>query len=227
MTKPHFINTFNEDNLQWNTNSNERGPLTEDGLQWKTTFNGRQPLKEDDLQWKTISNGRRPPMEENLKIVEYLSKRCMYHDLWFLRGKLEENSEEFLSVALLSAACFIFLRENNLTTKEYNIYMGNNTNKIYTVTLQSYEYPSLGKGECDVVDHYSTVSSLSYQVLLTWKICQTLCPSCAKTFPKAWTSNMHRQQQHIHIIWSEHLARKFKKYSQMKYDIPIFNKGQS
>jgi hypothetical protein len=46
---------------------------------------------------------RRPPMEDDLKIlkVEYLINHCMD-----LRGKLEENSEQILSVALLSPACF-------------------------------------------------------------------------------------------------------------------------
>ena len=59
------------------------------------------PQNEDDLQW------RRPPMEHDLKIlkVEYLSNHCMDHDLWVLRGKLEENREEISSVALLSTAC--------------------------------------------------------------------------------------------------------------------------
>ena len=45
-------------------------------------------------------------MEDNLKIVkvEYLRNHCMDCDLW---GKLDENSEEILSVALLSPACFL------------------------------------------------------------------------------------------------------------------------
>ena len=62
---------------------------------------------DDDLQWKTTYNGRKPTMEENLKIVkvEYLGNHCMHHDLWVRRGKLEESSEEILSVALLSPAC--------------------------------------------------------------------------------------------------------------------------
>ena len=51
---------------------------------------------------------RRPQIEDNLKIlkVEYLINHCMDHDLWVLRGELEENSEEISSVALLSPACF-------------------------------------------------------------------------------------------------------------------------
>jgi hypothetical protein len=64
---------------------------------------------EDDIQWKTTSNGRQPTMEDDLNIlkVEYLSNHCMDCDLWILRGKLEENSEEISSVALLSPACYI------------------------------------------------------------------------------------------------------------------------
>ena len=51
---------------------------------------------------------RRPPMEDNLKIsnVEYLSNHCIVSDFGVLRGKLEENSEEITSVALLSPACY-------------------------------------------------------------------------------------------------------------------------
>ena len=46
-------------------------------------------------------------MEDNLKIVkvEYLRNHCMDCDLW---GKLEENSEEISSVALLSPACLLY-----------------------------------------------------------------------------------------------------------------------
>ena len=48
-------------------------------------------------------------MEDNLKIVkvEYFRNHCMDCDLWVLRGKLEESSEEILGVALLSPACFL------------------------------------------------------------------------------------------------------------------------
>ena len=54
---------------------------------------------------------RGPPMEDDLKILklEYCSNHCMDCDIWVLRGKLEENSEEISSVALLSPACFFFL----------------------------------------------------------------------------------------------------------------------
>ena len=85
--------------------SNGRRPPMEDVLQWKTSSN------ESDLQWKTTCNGRQPTMEDVFKISygEYLSNHSMDCDLWVLRGILEENSEEILSVALLSPACLIFL----------------------------------------------------------------------------------------------------------------------
>ena len=56
------------------------------------------------------SKWRWPPTEDNLKLlkVEYLSNHCIDRDLWVLRGKLEENPEEILSVALLSPACLYF-----------------------------------------------------------------------------------------------------------------------
>ena len=41
-------------------------------------------------------------MEEDLRCKEDLK-----YDLWNLRRKLEENSEEISSVALLSPACFL------------------------------------------------------------------------------------------------------------------------
>ena len=49
-------------------------------------------------------------MEDNLKIlnVEYLSNNCTVRDFGFLWGKLEENSEEISSVALLSPTCLCF-----------------------------------------------------------------------------------------------------------------------
>ena len=49
-------------------------------------------------------------MEDDLKIlkVEYLSNHCMDCLSWVLRGKLEGNSEEISSVALLSPACSSF-----------------------------------------------------------------------------------------------------------------------
>ena len=100
----------------------------EDALQWKTTST---PI-EDDLKilkveylsnhWsdlpqilnlssgdqtkikmleiKTTSNGRRP---QNMKSGISQKDR----NLWVLRGKLEENSEEISSLALLSPACLI------------------------------------------------------------------------------------------------------------------------
>ena len=46
-------------------------------------------------------------MEDNIKILKVEN-----HDLWILRGKLEENSEEISSVALLSPACFHLGLEN-------------------------------------------------------------------------------------------------------------------
>ena len=53
------------------------------------------------------SKWRRLPMENNLRVLkmEYQYNHCMDCDLWVLRGKLEENSEEILSVALLCPAC--------------------------------------------------------------------------------------------------------------------------
>ena len=96
----------------------------------KTTSNGRQPPMEDNLKIlkveylsnhssdppqilnfssgeqtknKKSSKWRQPSMEDDLKIlkVEYLSNHCMDCAL----RKLEENSEEISSVALLSPAC--------------------------------------------------------------------------------------------------------------------------
>ena len=54
-------------------------------------------------------------MEDDLKIlkVEYLRNHCMDHDLSVLRGKLEENSEEIWSVALLSPAYYIIILDIN------------------------------------------------------------------------------------------------------------------
>ena len=54
-------------------------------------------------------NGRRPPLEDYLQIlkVEYLNNSCMERNL-VLRGKLEENSEEISSVALLNSACLLY-----------------------------------------------------------------------------------------------------------------------
>ena len=50
-----------------------------------------------------------PPMEDDLKILNvlYFSNHCLDHDLWVLRGKLEENSDEISSVVLLSPACYL------------------------------------------------------------------------------------------------------------------------
>ena len=55
-------------------------------------------------------------MEEDLKIliVEYLSNHCMVVTLDFLGGKLEENSEEFSSVALLSPTCLTLFLDHFL-----------------------------------------------------------------------------------------------------------------
>ena len=54
---------------------------------------------------------KRPPIEEDLKILKvvYFSNPCMDHDFWVLWGKLEENSEEILSVALLNPACYLII----------------------------------------------------------------------------------------------------------------------
>ena len=48
-----------------------------------------------------------PSNVDDLKIlkVEYSSNNCMDSDFLVFRGKLEENQEEILSVALLSPAC--------------------------------------------------------------------------------------------------------------------------
>ena len=56
-------------------------------------------------------------MEDDLKKVkvEYLSNLCIDHDLWVLRGKIEENWEEISSVALLSPACC----NSNIVQKVY------------------------------------------------------------------------------------------------------------
>ena len=42
-------------------------------------------------------------MEDNL------NRKDLQFDLWVLRGKLEEHSEEISSVALLSPACYLYL----------------------------------------------------------------------------------------------------------------------
>jgi hypothetical protein len=55
------------------------------------------------LKMKTTSNRRWS------QIIKTGISHCMVHDLWVLRGKLEENQEEILSVALLSPACFVFI----------------------------------------------------------------------------------------------------------------------
>ena len=64
---------------------------------------------DDQIIFFKSSKWRWPIMEEDLKIlkVEYLSNHCLDHEFWVLTGKLEENSEEITSVALLSPACFI------------------------------------------------------------------------------------------------------------------------
>jgi hypothetical protein len=51
-------------------------------------------------------------MEDDLKILklDYRSNHCKDCDVWVHRGKLEENSEEISSVALLSSACFYFFQ---------------------------------------------------------------------------------------------------------------------
>ena len=53
------------------------------------------------------SKWRQPPKEDDLILLkaEYLSNHCMGCKLRVLSGKLEENAEEILSVALLSPAC--------------------------------------------------------------------------------------------------------------------------
>ena len=60
-------------------------------------------------------------MEEDLKIlnVEYLSNHCTVRDSGFLWGKLQENSEEISSVALLSPACFYLFWANEYIMPSY------------------------------------------------------------------------------------------------------------
>jgi hypothetical protein len=53
-----------------------------------------QTILSKSLKW------RRPSTEDDLKILKVEN-----HDLWIIRGKLEENSEEISRVALLSPAC--------------------------------------------------------------------------------------------------------------------------
>ena len=77
----------------------------EDDTQWKMTFNGKKPHMEEDLRRKKTSYERQPSIEDYLKLnleVEYLSNHCRDFNLW----RLEENSEDILSVALLSSACY-------------------------------------------------------------------------------------------------------------------------
>ena len=52
---------------------------------------------DDQTIFSKSSKWRRPPMEDDLKILKVEN-----HDLWIIRGKLEEISR----VALLSPACF-------------------------------------------------------------------------------------------------------------------------
>ena len=61
-------------------------------------------------------------MEDDLKIVkvEYLSNHFLDPDFWVLRGKLEGNSEEISSVALLSPACLYFLNDLILEKSQIN-----------------------------------------------------------------------------------------------------------
>jgi hypothetical protein len=54
------------------------------------------PSTEDKLQWETPSGWK-------------MCSECAECDVWVLRGKLEESSEEISSVALLSPACSISL----------------------------------------------------------------------------------------------------------------------
>ena len=69
-----------EDDPQWKTTFNGRGPLMEDDLRRKKSFDGRQALMEDDLQRKTTLNGRRPLMEDNFieisKFHSVIYRRC-------------------------------------------------------------------------------------------------------------------------------------------------------
>ena len=74
-------------------------------------------------QTQKMLKWRLPPMEEDLKVlnIEYLSNQWWYLTqvsnyviFKFLRGKLEENSEEISSVALLSPACSSVLSESSI-----------------------------------------------------------------------------------------------------------------
>jgi hypothetical protein len=59
-----------EEDLQWKTTYNVRGPQNTNTLQVllrKTTYNGRPPTMEDDLQWKKTYNGRQPTMEDDIQ----------------------------------------------------------------------------------------------------------------------------------------------------------------
>ena len=93
-----------------------RPPMKDDLNKLKVEYPNNQLL--DHTQMLSLSSDeqtlffksskwRRPPMENNLKILKVY--HCMDHELWVLRGKLEENSEEILSVVLLSPAYFFWL----------------------------------------------------------------------------------------------------------------------
>ena len=55
---------------------------------------------DDQTTFSKSSKWRRTSAEDDLQILKVEN-----HDLWIIRGKLEENSEEISSVALLSPAC--------------------------------------------------------------------------------------------------------------------------
>ena len=88
---------------------------------------------DDQNMFSKSSKWWRPQMEDNLKIlkVEYLRNHCM--DLWVLRGKLEENSEEILSLALLSPACLTFCSICNQYVTNCNVKSAKYSNSEPTV----------------------------------------------------------------------------------------------
>ena len=96
-----------ENDFQYKITSNGRQPPMEQDLHWKETFNGRLPQIKDDLQFKTTFN------EEDLQWKMTSKARWKWNinhikdiNVYVLRWKLEGNSEDISSVALLSPACF-------------------------------------------------------------------------------------------------------------------------
>ena len=111
-------------------------------------------LKEDNLQWKTTS----------LLKVEYFSNHCMDCNLWVLSGKLGENPEEILSVALLRPAClWIFL--NAITT--YNEISADCLYVAHNIIALLLHLASLGS---HVVVTIISILELIYKVLgIDWR----------------------------------------------------------